>query len=551
MAPRAEGAPLLLLLLLLASCLRPATLPEEEAPADTSPGAEDSAEAEDSAGTGGDDTGAGEAVAARSCGLSSDLVRPWFWEGDEIRFTVACTGELPTEAALITAVGLPEGAVFDAATRSLTWATDGADGGPWSLAFTVVDGRASPGALPEVSAVPVWVADNPDVAGGVGVDPLAYTEEWGLPVFHVSVAAGMTTEYQAASIVFGGKAHTAQIKIRGASSASYPKPSYTMEFPDDQIDVGWGPDDRDHLLLVTTFDDNSHVRQKLIYDQWAAMAAYAEEPRLTPRTFFAVLYLNGTYQGLFMALDRIDNEFVRHMGFDNSGNLYKSVNHDANFYRTRSNGSAKRSLAEGYTKEEGEPETDFSDLNALVAFTSTASDSELWAGLGDWVRAEEFMDWFWLVSFSLAQDSAGKNAYLYHEPVMDRFLFCPWDFNAAWGQSWYTTRTASTSVDNYFWANRVFRALQSDPKAAAVLWDRFRAMRADGPLSEAWMLDRLDAYAAEIEPSARRDEARWQASYRSYWWAGYRSDWTDWDGEMDYLRTWITERTAHYETLIP
>ncbi len=553
------------LLLLLLACSGPSEQPVDGGSVDggsTDGGATDGGSTDgggtdggttDGGGTDGGTSGDGGGEPdpqARSCGLQTDLPDPWLWEGEELRFTVSCGGELPTEEALFTAVGLPEGASFDPATRTLAWTTGASDGGTWSLNVAVTDGGFE-GAFPVIETVTVWVADNPDLADARRVDPLEYTEEWGLPVVHVDTRPSIGTEYQAATIIFDGVELPGQIKIRGASSAYYDKPGYTLEFDEEEIDVPWGSDSRDHLLLVSTFDDNSHVRQKLVYDQWAAIAEYWGQPRLAPRSFFAVLYLNGSYQGLFLALDRIDNEFVRQMGFDDSGNLYKAVNHEANFYATGTSGAAKSWLADGYTKEEGEPESDFSDLEALIGFTSSSSPSELWAEADDWIRREEFIDWFLLVSFSLAQDSAGKNSYLYHEPVLDQFLYCPWDFNSSWGQSWYTSRTSSASVDDYTWANRVFWAFQDDAEAEAELWDRFRAMRADGPFAKAWLLARLDAYEAEIRPSALRDEAKWQAAYRSYWWAGYRSDWTDWEGEMSYLRTWISERELVFEGLAP
>jgi hypothetical protein len=84
-------------------------------------------------------------------------------------------------------------------------------------------------------------------------------------------------------------------------------------------------------VLTSTFDDNSYVRQKLSYDLWAALAASADRPRLAPRTFFAVVYLNAEYHGLYVAVDRIDDEFVEQMGLDGDGELFKAVEHTANW----------------------------------------------------------------------------------------------------------------------------------------------------------------------------------------------------------------------------
>ncbi len=504
---------------------------EEGAPADTAPPAAavlgtDSAE---------EDTSAPLVIAppADDCGLTADLATPWLWEGDEVVFSVACTDG---SDATITAAAMPAGARFEGGT--FTWQSGPADGGRVEVVFAVQTEREQ---IPAAATVTLWLADNPALPDAVPVDPLTYTEEWGLPVIHIDVEGALSESYQTGTVTMGGVPLSADVKIRGASSASYPKNSYTLAFNEQELSIpAWGVT-RDHLILVTTFDDNSYVRQKLVYDLWAAISAGS--PRLTPRTFFAVVYMGTEYHGLYVALDRIDNEFVRQQGFADTGNLYKAVNHDANFYLTGSDGYAKDTLHDGYTKKEGEDESDLSDLEELVSFTGSADAAALVDGLADWVEPEEMMDWFILVYFALAEDSAGKNAYLYHDPDSDRFLYAPWDFNHAWGQNWYTLRLAANYLNDYQSTNRIFWAQQSAD--ADTLASRFAALIADGPLNESWLDATVDAYYAEIDPSAARDWEKWGAEYTSYSrWAPYRSDWTDFEGEKDYLYLWIEERAG-------
>jgi len=488
------------------------------------------------------------------CGLSSDAATPYWLEGDVVSFDVLCTDTLLTEDADIEAISIPDGATYDPDTRGFTWATGPADGGRVELVFSVTPTDGS-GDVPSAEKLVFWVADNPDAADNVAVDPLTYTEEWGLPVIYVDYSGGLNTEYIPATVTFRGLTYTSSIKIRGASSAYYSKPGYTLEFNDKKLPIEeWGVK-RDHLILLTTFDDNSYVRQKLVYDMWAAMADYWGEPRLTPRTFFTVVYLNGSYWGLYVGLDRIDNEYLEQMGFEKDANLYKAVNHNGNFYLTNVYGGTKSTLHEGYTKEEGLPEDDFSDLDDLVEFTGSSSVSDLLAGSGDWIDLQEFMDWFLMVHYTLAEDSAGKNSYLYHPQGGGIFRYSPWDFNHSWGQGWYTYRISATSDDYFTSTNKVFYAIQSDADADAELWERFAQMRADGPLSLAWQEAQLDEYYALIDPSAQRDWDKWDERYYTYsGWASTRAsahDWKDFEGEKDYLYQWLEDRAAYFETLHP
>lgn len=486
---------------------------------------------------------------AGDCRLGTDLDDPWFLEGETVSFAVACTGELSTEAARITALSLPDGASFDASSLAFTWETGPADGGRVDVVFAVTAADGS--GVPSAETVTFWVADDPSASDNVAVDPATYTEEWGLPVIHVDAAGALSQEYTRADVTWQGTTYKAGIKIRGASSAYYPKPSYTLEMMEDELPIEpWGKT-RNHLVLITTFDDNSYVRQKLVYDLWKEMADYWDLDRLTPRTFFVVVYLDGAYQGLYTACDRIDDEYLDHMGLDRESNLYKATNHDANFYLTNSSGGRKTSLHDGYTKEEGAGESDFSDLDALVSFTGNATASELIDGAGDWIDLQEFMDWFLLVHYTLAEDSAGKNAYLAHPSDGGVFRYSPWDFNHSWGQGWYTYRVSSSSMNYFTSANRVFWAIQNVSSTNTELWERFTAMREDGPFSLAWQEAKLDEYYALIDPSAQRDWEKWGSSYRSYsGWASSRNasrDWTDYEGERDYLYQWIEDRAALFE----
>jgi hypothetical protein len=54
----------------------------------------------------------------------------------------------------------------------------------------------------------------------------------------------------------------------------------------------------------------------------------------------------------------------------------------------------------------------------------------------------------------------------------------------------------------------------------------------------------VDGYLAEIDASARRDEVKWSAAYRSYGGWDWRDDFTDYDGEVEYLIEWLADRWA-------
>ena len=495
------------------------------------------------------DPGDTDVSGGQGCGLQVTSGSPYFREGETLSVQVACTSGLSPAEAGVEVFGLPDGAIFGSGAGILEWETDGRDGGRLDLTFTAPVAGGGP---PETEVLTLWVADDPDAPAARAPDPMTYTEEWGLPVVHIEVGQDMTQSEQPAVITVRGEQVEGAAKIRGAFSASYTKPSYTLDFDSAELGVAeWGDRTRGHMVLITSFDDISYVRQKLVYDLWAEMADFQDVHRLTPRTFFAVVYINGEYQGLYTGCDRIDDEFVRHMGFeDGEGNLYKAVSHDANFKLERSNGSPKSWLGAGYEKAEGLPENDFSDLEALVAAVGGDSNAGIASGVHP-IQLDEFMDWFLLVTYTLAEDSAGKNSYLYTGPDSPDFRFIPWDFNHSWGQDWRTLREAPDAENEYRWHNRIFIALQDDPTLRAQLDARAAALHQDGPLNAAWVSERLDAYYETLGPGPARDWAHWRSAHRSFGgWASLRNDANDWEehaSEVEYLRDWVVARDEWFE----
>ena len=495
----------------------------------------------------GEDSAAPEGQSG--CDLVSDLSDVNFLESDVVSLQVRCSGALATEDAVITARALPEGATFDASTLTFNWATGPADGGRVDVGFDVVP-RGSADA-PDPETITLWVADNPARSDNVPVDPVTYTEEWGLPVVHLATNGALNTDaYQDATVTWYGTAYASGAQVHGKTSSHYPKLSYGLKFDPEPLPIdAWGVS-RDHLVLITPFDDNSYVRQKLVYDLWADLAEYWGVRRLAPRTFFTVVYLDGAYLGLYMAEDRIDDELADQQGFDRDANLYKAVDDYANFALTDAEGNAKGTLHDGYEKKEGEPIDDFSDLDDLVSFTGSSTPGELIAGSGAWFDLPEMMDAYLLLFYSNAEDCYTKNNYLQHAPG-GLFRYVPWDFNAAWGQNWRTYRVSADFEDDGPRLNRVFSALLDDPDANAWTWARFDQARALGPLDPAWQTTRLDAYYAQIERSAQRDWDTWGPAYATYeGWADHRDDegdWTDFEGERAYVYQWVEDRAAHFD----
>jgi hypothetical protein len=476
-----------------------------------------------------------EVVPDGTCDPGADAV--YGVEGEPLSFTVTCRGTGTADAFAI--LDAPRGATFDDAT--FAWTPGLADAGHYTLSVR------STGAEDDFGTVDVWVADAWDAPANVHVDPTTYTEEYGLPVFHLDVPNDLN-EYSdvATTMTYGGRLWDIGLKYRGASSLYYPKNSYTVSFPsDDEFDdADEGFDNRRKIVLTSTFDDNSYLRQLLCYELWSAL----DPSRHQVQTFMAVVYINGDYEGLYLVGDHIDGEYWEDEGYVEDANLYKSVSHDANFYSTY-NGAQKYTWHDGYEKNEGPPD-DWADIDAFVQFAATSSDADFAAGIESWMPLDEIADWWILVRWTEADDSGGKNAYLYDDPATGLFHHVPWDFNHSLGQTWQTEREGADTNYDFFWSNNLFQRLFANPAFAARMTDRLHAAMA-GPLASDAVVARIEDHLARIEPSAERDWDKWGGQYRSYGGWSWRTDWTSHDQEIAYLEGWVEDREAYMSEWYP
>lgn len=497
-------------------------------PSDTSPPGGDTAETADT----GDSA---EVIPEGDCDPGAATV--YVTEGETVTLSVACLG--PGTATAFAMDGLPVGASFDGAT--LTW-TPGLDqAGHHELLVT------SAGATPDAGLVEIWVADAWDAPDNDPVDPRTYEEELGLPVFHLEVPRDTNEDTDVpTTMVYRGRPWALGIEYRGAASSYYPKRSYTLSFPsDDEFDdPAEGFENRRKIVLTTLFDDNSYLRQLLCYELWSAM----DPARHDIQTFLAVLYVNGAYEGLYLVSDHISGEYWEDHGYDEDGSLYKAVSHQANFYATY-NGAPKSTWHDGYEKKEGVPD-DWADIDALVQFVAESDDATFAAGIEERVSLDEIADWWALVRFTEADDSGGKNAYLYADATTGLFHHAPWDFNHSFGQTWQTERQSAATDYDFYWSNNLFRRLLEHPELGARMEARMRAHLA-GPLAADAILARIDAHLERAGPSARRDWAKWEDAYRSYGGWYWRTDWTDHEGEVAYLRAWVQERAGYLAAWYP
>jgi hypothetical protein len=474
----------------------------------------------------------------------------WLQEGELLSLTLRCTTGHTAPGLRFTVSPLPAGARVDEASGTLQWTPGKDQAAVWNLTVT----ETSTG---ETGPLKVGVAENWQAPGNVRiVDPAAYTEEYGLPVLHLTHAESLTAgDYRSAELVYRGHRYTLGAKFRGATSSLFPKRNYTLKFPEgepfNEPTQAGGFMGRQRLVLITPFNDNSYLRPRLAFDLWNRMSP----DHVQIKTYSAVLYDNGRFWGLVTVADHVDEDLMTRQGLSKSADLFKAVEADANFSWLDSKGQPKTLPHQGFEKKEGKPKDGwpgaYDTLNALTAFVADSDAATFREQRAARMNTRDYEDWWIFNTLILGTDSSAKNAYHFYDKVKQGpWRFIPWDLDASFGQQWDTRRTSATAREDFAQDNLLFSRMLADPAIAEPMRERYRQLlRGPWKLEEVEKL--IDGYVRELGPVAKRDEARWGQQYREFERWSDRTDFTTHEQEVAYLRQWVRERWRMLEQRVP
>lgn len=257
--------------------------------------------------------------------------------------------------------------------------------------------------------------------------------------------------------------HQIGIKVRGATAASFPKKSYSIEFCDsmgEEVNVSlFGLRSDDDWILDAMYIDHSRMRNRLCTDIWNAynrIPHREQEPKALngTRGLFVEVFLNGQYNGLYCLTERIDRKQLKLKKYKETcrGVSYKTVtwNNLMGWCAYDPEASKETLLWNGFEAEYPDvvEEVCWDYLQEFLEFISPdyTSDEQFASEVETFVHIENVIDYTLLVNAVYAIDNIAKNVYLniYNVEEDRRMFFTPWDLDATFG------RTYEGSVINKF-----------------------------------------------------------------------------------------------------
>jgi len=343
------------------------------------------------------------------------------------------------------------------------------------------------------------------------------------------------------------------IELRGQSSMGFPKKQYGIEARNDdneQIEVSLlGLPAESDWVLNGPYSDKSLMRNALAYYTERQMIVYA------PRTKFCEVILNGSYNGVYLLIekiarskDRIDVEKLepyQNTEPEISGGYIikkdKTGGDPSASYFDTSGGARLSYVYPKYWKISTEQKAWI--LNYINQFENailSAPNDGVVAAAEEYVDVNSFVDNYVHVQFTRNIDGFRISSYMYKDKNKKLFMSPQWDYNLSFGNANYLdgwmTNGWYVSYDPFWW--REFLYDTNFVRLCGLRWLQLRK----NILTTSNLLQLVDSNVFALGEAANRNFTRWPILGTYVWPNWYIAN--TYEEEITWMKQWIDGRVA-------
>lgn len=316
--------------------------------------------------------------------------------------------------------------------------------------------------------------------------------------------------------------YRATIKYRGASSYSkFDKKQYRIKFYKNSKEnekkvslAGMGANSE--WVLNGPYLDKTLIRNKLVYDLAGELNGWA------PDTRFVELFVDGEYQGVYLAVEPVTNGESRlrlaEFGLL-SGETAYVVNRDRIDTGTeeietwgKTKGHTYNALYIRYpsknkiTKKQKEYiKNDISEFEQVL-YGKNFSDKRI--GYQAYIDMDNWVDYFIINEFAMNYDAGNLSTYVYKE-LGGKLQLAAWDFNNGFDNyQWFHTETDRLYTVENSWFDRLWQ----DESFKEHVCERYGQLRKT-TLSDEHIAEKIASYQAELGAAVDRNFKVWGYSF--------------------------------------
>jgi len=244
----------------------------------------------------------------------------------------------------------------------------------------------------------------------------------------------------------------ARIRLRGESSRVYPKKSYRITLQGNQPIDG-----RIEWNLNSEYFDETYMHSWLF--SW--ILKQLDYPCFTVE--HVRLYVNGTYIGLYVRIEPVDEQFLINHGMDPDANLYKAAGDGACL-------SIYDNVTAYWEKKANESEN-WNDLYELIDYLQQVNPENFHETAGENFELNSLMTILAVNTLTMNYSTYYHNYFMYRDIRGTGFwTMLPWDVDRLWSD--WTSRSYTFGSNTNWWDNPLFEKTLLDSVLLNLYFDR-------------------------------------------------------------------------------
>jgi len=321
----------------------------------------------------------------------------------------------------------------------------------------------------------------------------------------------------------------AQIKIRGETSATYPKVGYRLELSKGEPLLGMRDDD--DWQLFASYYDYTRLKVKLSFSLWRNLQSKNHLNAILPKSRYILLYFNGDFEGLYLLAEKNDRKLFRIVETTKTNYTNSSVIFQAKDY-TNFTEYEKDKWEQDWPNEYEGFYVKKKILKPLIEFVNNSINSTFYHPQnGIYANFSEInlIDYFLFNFFILHGDFWDKNYFIARNSHDTLFYLIPWDFDISFGQNAtkeYNNETVPTS--EICSKNRLYDRLLYNQTFRQNCSDRWNELRGDIWSNES-ISNTISNIYSECKPYVQLDLNLWNQPHNS-------------EKYIDQLKDWVLDR---------
>lgn len=386
-----------------------------------------------------------------------------------------------------------------------------------------------------------------------------------LPIIHIQVNENLNAkDYKVARFTMSESNQTFHselmgIRHRGASSLSFPKKSFRIEFWEDSS----GTVNKDMQFLDMRKDDDWNlqslineplrINSKANYKLWTQIDTlyYSDlEPEASNslKMRFTEVFINGVYQGVYSLSERLDRKQLKLKKFKNGkikGEMYKGINWTSTTRFEEAPTIQVTPEWEGWRLRHPDPVDeiiDWTNFHELISFVAYSSDDYFFEHVEEKFHIDNLINHFIFINTMRNYDALGNNLHVARYKQGEPYLFIPWDLDHSWGldhKGVYLPNIAGINAKNL-----TFERLLDDCSKGGFnerLSERWFTLRANNIISHTNIMNLLTDDYNYLEENGVyiREEAKWGH-------LTHPANQLDYE-QLDKIDNWLSVRLAYLD----